>query len=381
MRIAAGERNTPDGRGPWSTDLLPDIPQTSHRSPSGTFRAEPSDEEDTLSVPYPSVVEHRRSGRDLLDRVVIAAALALVAGTLVGFLGGSWWVFDLLANLRTQLALVLVVVTVGLLLVRRWGVAALAVAATAINVALVLPILSGSQEPAAAADAQVLDATFFNTKIRADKDATIAHLEARDDDVIVLAGADMSWVTAMQVSDLDLHVVSGGHLDQGLEILVMVRDPDAEVTVHRLTDEDRDALVEVVVQLDGGPVHVVGTHPVSPKTRSRAERRDLLLDWIGEWGAARDAPVVVMGDLNATPWSVPFRAMLDRSGLVDSQRVHGIQPSWPAGSGPLGLPIDHVLHSPELTTLERGLGPSFGSDHRMVHARITRHDPTASQEE
>ena len=55
-----------------------------------------------------------------------------------------------------------------------------------------------------------------------------------------------------------------------------------------------------------------------------------------------------------------------------------LQPSWPARFGPIGLPIDHVLHSPQLTTVDRQLAPPIGSsDHRMVHASITFRDPDA----
>ena len=326
-----------------------------------------------LSAAHPALAGPAASRRPTFDHLLAVTALALVASTLAGFLGTSWWVFDLLANLRWHLAVLLAAVTIASLLARRWTVALLTLAGAAINLIVVAPLLIGAPGPTSAPDAASLEVTFFNAKIRADKDAVIAYLEDRDDDVIVLAGTDRSWVEAMAASGLPLHVVSGGHLDPGLEILVMARRPDAEVTAHKLTDHSRDVLVEVVIEGDGGPVHLLGTHPVSPKTPGRAQRRDLMLDWIGSWSSRRDAPVVVMGDLNATPWSASFETMLDQGGLIDSQQRHGIQPSWPAALGRLGLPIDHVLHSGELTTLERELGPSFGSDHRMVHARLARH--------
>lgn len=134
--------------------------------------------------------------------------------------------------------------------------------------------------------------------------------------------------------------------------------------------------MELVVQLDGEPVHLLFGNPVSPRTSSRAERRDDILGWIGAWSAERSDAVAVVGDLNATPWSAAFRSLLERGELVDSQRDHGLQASWPADAGRLGLPIDHLLHSRSLTTIERQLGPSFGSDHRMIHARIARNTVT-----
>jgi endonuclease/exonuclease/phosphatase (EEP) superfamily protein YafD len=305
-----------------------------------------------------------------------AVALAIVTVGLlllsvVAFLGARWWVFDLVANLRVQLMLLLTLIALPALMTRRWWVSAAAVAGAMLNLAVVAPLLFGSPEPPPAAG-EHLDITFFNTKIRAEVDMVIAHLASRDDDIVVLTATTPSWFDRLEDSSLPLHVVAGSRLVPGLEIIVLARDPDAEVTIHARSSAARDALVEATIELDGGPVHVLGTHPVSPLTPLRAERRDLALEWIGSWPKRRDAPVVVVGDLNATPWSAPFRRMLDRSGLADSLDLHGIQPSWPAGLGPLGIPIDHVLHSPELTAVERELGPSFGSDHRMVHARIAR---------
>lgn len=61
---------------------------------------------------------------------------------------------------------------------------------------------------------------------------------------------------------------------------------------------------------------------------------------------------------------------MDRVGLVNSLRCRGLQPSWPAALGPLGIPIDHLLHGPELATVGRERGPAFGSDHRMLHVRL-----------
>jgi endonuclease/exonuclease/phosphatase (EEP) superfamily protein YafD len=83
-----------------------------------------------------------------------------------------------------------------------------------------------------------------------------------------------------------------------------------------------------------------------------------------------ESPVVVVGDLNVTPWSAHYRRLLAEAELIDSQRVTACNPVGPHSAGPLGLPIDHVLHSDDVTVLDRELGPSFGSDHRSVHARL-----------
>lgn len=84
----------------------------------------------------------------------------------------------------------------------------------------------------------------------------------------------------------------------------------------------------------------------------------------------RPGHAIVLGDLNATPWSHAFRALLEDGELVSSQRGHGIQGSWRREPWPLSLPIDHCLHAPSLVTLERHLGPFLGSDHRPLHVAL-----------
>jgi endonuclease/exonuclease/phosphatase (EEP) superfamily protein YafD len=304
----------------------------------------------------------------------------LLALTLAGFLGPWWWVFDLAANLRLHVAVAMLMLIVVLAI----GGSRIALAAAAIgamlNLAVAVPAVLATQfgtpEPADPA-ADGLDVTFFNTKFRADRTETIAELTARNDDVVVLALAGRGWVRDLQAAELDLHVHAGLHRDRDhpLELVVLTRDPAARVVVHRLTDDPRDALVELTVERDGGPIHVLAGHPTSPLTPDRAARRDAMLRWMTEWTRAQDEPVVVMGDLNATVWSAPFRRMLRDADLTDSRIGFGLQPSWPAKLGPVGITIDHVLHSDQLTTLDRRLVRVDGSDHAMVQATIARRPP------
>jgi endonuclease/exonuclease/phosphatase (EEP) superfamily protein YafD len=119
-------------------------------------------------------------------------------------------------------------------------------------------------------------------------------------------------------------------------------------------------------------VHVLAAHPVSPLTSAtRAAQRDRMLDRLPMMANELLRAGRRIGDLNATPWSPRLQEPCSTTAeLVDSQLGHGLQPSYPATRGRLGLAIDHVLHTDELTTIERELGPAFGSDHRMVHARL-----------
>ena len=320
-----------------------------------------------------------------MANLLSAAAVTLLLSTVLAWtLGSRWWVAELLANLPVQHALAFAVLLVAAAALRHRWLLALSVAGLVANLAITAPILLTLQrgEPLPPAEgAPTLDVTFFNTKYFADEEATIEHLRGRGDDLVVLALAMQPWRAYLEAADLDLHVRAGpGPTDgEDLEMVALVRDPDAEVIVHRPTDDPRDAIVEVVLDLDGQPIHVLATHPVSPLTAERAAQRDRTLARLAVRATEQDAPVVVVGDLNATPWSPQLQAMALEAELIDSQVGFGLQPSYPAARGRLGIAIDHVLHSPELTTVARQLGPSFGSDHRMVHARLAPAAPGSAE--
>ena len=77
-------------------------------------------------------------------------------------------------------------------------------------------------------------------------------------------------------------------------------------------------------------------------------------------------PALLIGDLNTTPWSSHFTQVGSDSGLKNSMKGFGFQPSWPVNHCFLRIPLDHVLHSPEITIHNRMIGGEVGSDHFPV---------------
>jgi endonuclease/exonuclease/phosphatase (EEP) superfamily protein YafD len=86
--------------------------------------------------------------------------------------------------------------------------------------------------------------------------------------------------------------------------------------------------------------------------------------------AAESRPVIVAGDLNATPWSHGFRQLVRLRGLCDSAVGRGVQATWNAHRWVPRIPIDHVVVSPEVRVMDRRVGPDVGSDHLPVEATL-----------
>lgn len=294
---------------------------------------------------------------------VPATAIALVS--LLGFVGSLWWPLDLAADIRPQFAVVLAFM--GILLVtaarRRLGLGILLVGL--VNAATVAPLFvapSSGGEPLGV----TLTVMTFNVNGLNDRySEVIEYIRDEDPDVVFIHEATFLWEDAFDTADLPHRVERGRQepLDFGTVALV---PEDAEFRTFGFATTAPRA-VEVVVDVGGTRVRMLGTHPLSPSTEERARLRDAQLGFARDWSAESGGRRIVAGDLNATPWSYAFRRLLDGGALINSQRGYGLELTFPASASPLvQVPIDHVLHSEGFRVIDRRLGPAFGSDHYSV---------------
>jgi endonuclease/exonuclease/phosphatase (EEP) superfamily protein YafD len=111
---------------------------------------------------------------------------------------------------------------------------------------------------------------------------------------------------------------------------------------------------------------VLAAHPPPPTSEAGFSIRNDQLDQLGELAKGLDSPKVMLGDLNASPWSPYFSRLLRQSGLVNARDGFGILPTWPSFFMPAMIPIDHCLVSPDVRVTHMRTGPDIGSDHLPV---------------
>lgn len=303
-----------------------------------------------------------RSGSDLSPAALVAGGLAVA--TAAGFAGGWWWFLDLAANFRGQLLLAGGIVLAYAIARRRSpGVILLAVGVVAANGALIAPLYLGGRDQAVPS-VQLLRVVSFNVAAdnRAGRHEVVDFLRDAGADVVFLHEVHARWERVIVDAGLpyELHVARRPGEIFGTAALV-----PPGTTVEQVDFGIRRSPI-VTLDYAGRQVELVGVHPLSPITGRRASARDQQLAAVAEWVAGRPGPVVVAGDLNATPWTAAFRMLVAAGDLVSSQRGFGLQASWPDLPMPLRIPIDHLLHSDDLVTVDRRLGPSAGSDHRAL---------------
>ncbi len=119
------------------------------------------------------------------------------------------------------------------------------------------------------------------------------------------------------------------------------------------------------VDIAGRQARIVAAHPMPPLAPEWHDKRDTLLTSIAK--QAGPLPLIVAGDLNATPWSAALIGA-GRHGLL---RTTGFATTWPSsGRGAIGIPIDHVLASGHWWRGMSSRGPDIGSDHLPVRVAL-----------
>ena len=297
--------------------------------------------------------------------LLVAPAVVVAVVSIASFFGRWVWWLDVLANFRAQYVVALLVLALSLLLTRfrRTGLALLVVAV--VNLIPVLPLYVGSpgESDPGAPSIRVMSFNLLSDNERFAE--VIDYIRTIDPDLVLLHEASRSWEVAVETAELGYEVIRPRADNLIFGTLVLVRGEEIEAVSYGFAEAQPRA-VELNYRPTGWPtgLQVLSTHPLAPTVKERADLRDAQLAFAAEWAAGRDGPLFVVGDFNATPWSSPFRYLVDEGGLKNSQVGFGLHPSFPATSNVLlRVPIDHLVHNDALIIRDRRLGPLLGSDH------------------
>lgn len=272
---------------------------------------------------------------------------------------------ELLANLRPQLGALALLLAVAAFTVGRGG-AAVMLAVLGGALLLRAPALwERPSPPLAQRDARVIWCNVFKDPRAVDRLARIA--ADRGADVIVLGEtpADLPRVRAALAAWPHM---AGAPQPRDHGVVVFSRFPVSETA--RLGPYRNGGYVTVAVSVAAPTAlfRIVATHLAVSASPHRLASRDRQIAEAAHL-SAHDGATLMLGDLNATPWTTAPTAVA-RS--ADLRRVPtGSGSTWFSSLPILGLPIDHALTTADLRASAR-IGPAVGSDHLPLIVDVQR---------
>jgi endonuclease/exonuclease/phosphatase (EEP) superfamily protein YafD len=320
----------------------------------------------------------RRRLRLLALALLYAGLAALAGGTVLAEFGGTWWLADLFAHFRYHYALgAALLVLVALALGRRGSGLAAACLVLPQLWAVAAPPRTPVEPPAAAAAGfRVISANVHHANRRFD--ALVSAIERERPDIVALQEISSLWhATVERLAARLPHVAPADWRTGRSDNILLSRFPIRDSRLMAPPGQYRAfAHVEAALSIAGRDLRVLVVHPPVPNGPDYTATRQAHLDYYARLAAQGELPLLIVGDLNITPYSPRFRALL-RAGRLNYVHLGWAWPaSWPSASRRglgrfvRGFPIDHILTSGHFAVAEARVLEDVGSDHYPVLADL-----------
>lgn len=322
-----------------------------------------------ISTGQPASIFFRKTLAVLKVASMLLAVLVLFSTVATQF-AANYWFSDLLANLRVQQCLMVLLTLALVLVLRSWVWLAL------VSICLVMHLpwffYCFDQPASQTSDMQPLKVMVINVASGNDHyEEFVADVLGQSPDILVVLelrhplARYLESALAPTYGASVIRATDAGAFGIGL----YSRHPIVSHEVFRMNAKIDS--ITASLDVDGKPHRVFATHPYPPfhqgGYRLRNQHLQQLAGIIEDIISHESNPTILAGDLNVTPWSPHFQALQQTSGLRLANDGFSVRPTWYSQPiFPCGLVLDHVLISDQLTCTRRTIGPDIGSDHRSV---------------
>ncbi|GGA93353.1 endonuclease/exonuclease/phosphatase [Brucella endophytica] len=319
----------------------------------------------------------------LFPFLLLAAALLLSVPLVLSFLGRLHPALDSFTHFRAHIAVLMGLLAIPLFFTALWREAAMVLLLSASAFATTLGAAQGLLSGAAKAEAGEKGEALYsliqlNLLYNNPAPAEVLRMIAREKpDIITFEEVSDEWAEKLKL-------LEGRYPYQqicrsiGWGVAILSRRPFAEGSGTGCAGNGIMAFARF--DLGGAPLSVVALHLRWPWPFGQPEDIALLQPYL----ARQDAPLIIVGDFNAVPWSNAVRRIEAASG---THHVSGIGPSFalrqlPAGlTRYVGLPIDQVLASPDVRVAKITALYPAASDHLPVRLDFSLPQPPRAPDE
>lgn len=293
-----------------------------------------------------------------------------MALTIAGFFGNFFWWLSLWESFRYHYFISGIIFALIYLCALRWKMVLAAFAIAIINFLIIYP-----QEPKHAlasglnSDEKHIKVVTFNLQeTNGEYKAVRDFLRSENADIIILVEVTPKWkreLTSLS-NDYPYSFIQEHESYFGLALLSKKNWSSIEYIPPK--GANGVPILKSRFKIDDQFITLLGTKTFPPTSYGWAARRDKQLSILKKMIEEINEPVILAGDLNATPWSTAIKSF--RQGSTKQWRKGPITPSWPSLLSPLGIQIDHIMVNAPLRILSQSSGPYIGSDHLPLIANV-----------
>lgn len=313
----------------------------------------------------------------LARRLLTLLALLCLAALALGFLGEVSRVLDSLSHFRAHLAVLALFLGLLALPLGRFVLAGASIAAGLAALASVLPMLQ--VERTNAPNGAVYSLLQMNLRWDATRpEEAIRRIAEAQADIVTLQEMTPDWRARLApLQERYPYQVHCPGADGFLgDSALLSRRPFVQGS-EPVCDE-RNSFAEARIDFNGIAVSIASHHQLWPWPAGQWRRLDRLRATLEQL----PAPVLIVGDFNAAPWSAFVQTYAD---LTDARVVAGIGPVWAPVAVPdvvrrtIGLPLNNVVASRAISLVSVARLESTSSDHLPLLLRFTLEAPAAGE--
>lgn len=308
---------------------------------------------------------------NILKRIGLLIFIVMTVGvgavTITGFLGKFAWLFELTSHFRVQYFVILCLCLPAFLAAKSKKWTAVVLVLMSVNFIMFNPI-AFPVRPAHATQhlkgrITILQSNVFTANRSHSKVARL--IKRANPDVIALMEINERWNQALEETLKDYPYREVAIREDNFGIGLFSRIPFQKAKIEYFGEAEVPTVIADIL-VGGEQTTLLFTHPLPPADPIYFSHRNRQLDDISKARDRFNDRLIVVGDLNSSPWSYYFRRFINRMKLQDTRKGFGLHPTWPTMLRVMMIPLDHCLVSKEFVTLNRKVGPNVGSDHLPV---------------
>ncbi len=283
--------------------------------------------------------------------------------SLLGYLGGVSWIFDLFSHFKAQYLLILLFGG-GMIFISNKKLGLLFMLFIVLLFIEVVPIYFGGQKNVDLTNStKIICINLLSSNTEYKEVARFITSEAPD--VLVLQEITSRWEAMLEPSlkDYTSRLVVPREDNFGIAVY-------SKVNISNLKElqfgDSRSPSIRADLFLHDRKVSLLAAHTMPPIGYANSEIRNHQLSELSTLVSGLENEVVLIGDLNISSFSSHFKKLINSSNLVDSRKGFGLLPTWPTWFYPMQTTLDHCLVSEGIQVKSRKVGRNMGSDHLPI---------------